>query len=94
MAFIDDIRDDAEEVWVAILEHPMVQQLGDVTPDEDPFSYRVKQDYVYLIEYSRVFGLGAAKAPKLSWTSTFAGLLESTVNVEMDLHRSYAESFG
>jgi len=65
MAFTDEIREDAEEVWTAILEHPMVRELGAGTLDEAPFRYWVRQDYVYLIEYSRTFALGAAKAPTL-----------------------------
>jgi thiaminase/transcriptional activator TenA len=94
MAFTDEIRADAEEVWTAILDHPMVRELGAGTLDESPFRYWVRQDYVYLVEYSRVFALGAAKAPTLERMGTFAELLESTVNVEMELHRSYATEFG
>ena len=94
MPFTDEIRTDAEEVWTAILDHPMVRELGTGTLDEGPFRYWVRQDYCYLIEYSRVFALGAAKAPTLERMGTFAELLHSTVNVEMDLHRSYAAEFG
>ncbi|MFC6939719.1 thiaminase II [Salinirubellus sp. GCM10025818] len=94
MAFTDEIRADAEEVWTAILDHPMVRELGAGTLDESPFRYWVRQDYVYLVEYSRVFALGAAKAPTLERMGTFAELLESTVNVEMELHHSYATEFG
>jgi len=81
-------------MWEAILDHPMVRELGQGTLDEAPFRYWVRQDYVYLIEYSRLFALGASKASTLDHMGTFADLLESTVTVEMDLHRSYAEEFG
>jgi thiaminase/transcriptional activator TenA len=94
MAFTEAISEEADEVWAAILEHPMVRELGAGTLDEEPFRYWVRQDYVYLIDYSRLFALGAAKAPDLDRMGTFADLLESTVNVEMDLHRSYAAEFG
>jgi thiaminase/transcriptional activator TenA len=94
MAFTDGIRGEADRVWTAIVEHPMVRELGAGTLEEAPFRYWVRQDYLYLIEYSRVFALGAAKAPTLERMSTFADLLDSTVNVEMDLHRSYAAGFG
>lgn len=93
MAFTDEISEEADEIWEAILEHPMVRELGQGTLDEAPFRYWVRQDYVYLVEYGRLFALGAAKAPTLDEMGTFAELLGSTVNVEMDLHRSYAESF-
>ena len=93
MSFTDDLRTDAEPVWEATLEHPMVERLGEGTLDEAPFRYWVRQDYVYLVEYSRVFALGAASAPDLERMGTFATLLEETINTEMDLHREYAAEF-
>jgi len=94
VTFTDELRPTAEPIWEAIVEQPMVSGLGDGTLDEAPFRYWVRQDYVYLIEYSRLFALGAAKAPDLERMGTFAGLLESTITTEMDLHRTYAAEFG
>ncbi|MFB6068678.1 MAG: thiaminase II [Halobacterium sp.] len=94
MAFTDDLEPDAEPIWRAIVDHPMVEQLGEGSLDTDPFEYWVRQDYVYLVEYSRVFAYGAAKAPTLDRMGTFADLLSETVHTEMDLHRSYAAEFG
>jgi thiaminase/transcriptional activator TenA len=94
MSFTEDLEPVAEPVWEAILEHPMVARLGEGTLDEAPFRYWVRQDYVYLVEYSRVFALGAANAPDLKRMGTFAELLDATINTEMDLHREYAAEFG
>ena len=94
MAFTDEVRGDVEPVFAAVLDHPMVRALGAGTLDESPFRYWVRQDYVFLIEYARLFALGAAKAPTLARMARFADLLASTVDVEMDLHREYAAEFG
>jgi thiaminase/transcriptional activator TenA len=94
MSFTESLEPVADSLWDAIVDHPMVSGLGAGTLDEAPFRYWVRQDYVYLVEYSRLFALGAAKAPDLGRLGTFATLLESTVNTEMDLHRSYAADFG
>jgi thiaminase/transcriptional activator TenA len=94
VSFTDELRPDAEPIWEAIVEHPMVAGIGDGTLDEAPFRYWVRQDYVYLVEYSRLFALGAAKAPDLERMGTFAELLEETIHAEMDLHRAYAAEFG
>jgi len=95
MAFTKDRLVEVHDPIVdAIVEHPMVSRLGEGTLDEAPFRYWVCQDYVYLVEYSRVFALGAAKAPSLDRMGTFAELLDETINTEMDLHRSYAAEFG
>jgi thiaminase (transcriptional activator TenA) len=93
MSYSDSLKQDARPVWNAILEHPMVKGIGDGSLDEAPFRYWVKQDYVYLIEYCRMFALAAAKAPDLEKMGRFATLLHETLHTEMDLHREYARSF-
>ncbi len=56
--------------------------------------YYLKQDYVYLIDYAKMFAIGSMKARDLDTMVKFAELLHSTLNVEMELHRQYAERFG
>ena len=94
MTFTEELADVGDPIWDAIVDHPMVEQLGAGTLDESAFRYWVRQDYVYLVEYARVFALGAAHAPDLARMGTFAELLDSTINTEMDLHREYAADFG
>ncbi|MGM0590151.1 MAG: thiaminase II [Halobacteriota archaeon] len=94
MTFTDELARVAEPIWEATVEHPMVEQLGAGTLDVAPFRYWVEQDYVYLVEFNRVFAYTAAKAPTVEHIETFARLLYETVTTEMDLHRSYATEFG
>jgi len=94
MSFVETLREDADPIWDAICDHPMVRELGAGTLDEEPFRYWVRQDYVYLVAYSRVFAHGAASAPSLAEMGRFAELLDSTIHDEMDLHRAYAAEFG
>lgn len=94
MAFTDELHPVVSPIFEEINHHPMVAGIGDGTLDAAPFEYWVKQDYVYLIEYARVFALGAAKGPGLSEMGRFAELLDGILNTEMDLHRSYAAEFG
>jgi len=81
-------------VWESYLTHPFVRGIGDGTLDKEKFKHYMKQDYVYLIEYSRIFALGAAKARDLDTMTAFASLLHGTLTVEMDLHREYAARLG
>ena len=94
MKFTDEARRRVDPVWEACHEHPFVKGIGDGSLDMEKFKYWVRQDYVYLQDYSRVFALGAAKADDLDTMSTFARLLDGTLNIEMDLHRKYAGKFG
>ena len=94
MPFADDIELEALPIRRAILAHPFVSGVGDGTLDVSRFKHYVLQDYAYLIDYSRVLALAAARAPDLETMGWFARLLDETLNVEMDLHRSYCAEFG
>lgn len=92
--FTDHLRALAEPVWRAQHEHPFVRGIGDGTLDLERFTHWVRQDYRFLIEYCRLFGLAAARAPDLATLARFADLLQATARTEMELHRSYAREFG
>ncbi|MDQ0205488.1 thiaminase II [Alkalicoccobacillus murimartini] len=94
MSFTQQLRQKADSIWKANHEHPFVQEIGAGTLDLEAFKYYMKQDYLYLIEYSRVFALGAFKAPDLETMATFSTYLQSTLTEEMSLHRSYAKRLG
>ena len=94
MSFAEDIERRALPLMQAILSHPFVTGVGDGTLELEKFKYYVRQDYVYLIDYSRVLALASARAPDLETMSWFARLLDETLNTEMDLHRRYCAEFG
>lgn len=90
----DQLRSDAAEIWDAQRDHPFVRGIGDGTLDKDKFRFWIRQDYLFLIEYSRLLALAAARAPDLDTMGRFAGLLHETLHEEMDLHRSYCADLG
>ena len=94
MAFADDMERESLPIRQAILAHPFVAGVGAGTLETARFKHYVLQDYVYLIDYSRVLALAAAKAPDLPTMGWFAQLLDETLNREMDLHRRYCAQFG
>jgi thiaminase (transcriptional activator TenA) len=88
------LRAQCAEIWRREREHPFVRGLGDGTLPADRFSFYLEQDYLFLIEYSRVFALAAAKARDLPTMNLFADLLNGTLKVEMGLHREYCQRLG
>src|SRR5258708_3323882 len=93
-SFTHMIRAQAQPIWDRELKHPFVRGLGDGTLSIDRFRFYLAQDYVFLIEYCRVFALGAAKARDLQTIGVFARLLDETLNTEMQLHRNYCQRLG
>ncbi len=92
--FSDRLYRLAQPVWEAQHSHPFVQGIGDGTLDIEKFKFWVRQDYLFLIDYARLLALAVARAPDLDSMRRFADLVHSTLNVEMNLHRSYAAEFG
>jgi thiaminase/transcriptional activator TenA len=92
--FTDHLARLVAPIWRAQHEHPFVRGIGDGTLEVERFAFWVRQDYLFLIEYCRLFGLAAARAPDLETIGRFADLLQATARTEMDLHRGYAAQFG
>ncbi len=94
MNFAENIEAKAMPIREAILAHPFITGVGDGSLPVERFRHYVEQDYVYLIEYSRVLAVATARAPGLAAMGWFASLLDETLNTEMDLHRDYCANFG
>ena len=62
MAVIERLLSATKEIWEAYYEHPFVRGIEDGTLDKEKFRYYIIQDYLYLEEYTRTFGIGVAKA--------------------------------
>jgi thiaminase (transcriptional activator TenA) len=93
-AFSKTLRAGAAEIWKRELAHPFVRGLGDGTLPVDRFRFYLEQDYLFLIEYCRVFALASAKARDLDAMGLFSGLLNDTLKTEMQLHRDYCKRLG
>ncbi len=94
MTLTDELLEAAKPLWDAQLEHPFVRGLGDGSLEEIRFKRWVRQDYLYLKEFARIFAWAVAKAKELDSMSWYAGVLDLTLNTEMELHRQYAARFG
>ena len=66
----------------------------DGTLPTEKFKFYLIQDYLFLLDYSRVFAYGVIKAHDETTMAMFSQLLNETMNTEMDLHRGYCEKFG
>ena len=84
----------SQDLWDAYLEHPFVQGIADGTLAEEKFRFYMVQDYLYLIEYAKVFALGVAKAKDMASMRLFAGYVKQILDGEMDIHRGYMARLG
>ncbi|MEH7417597.1 thiaminase II [Neobacillus drentensis] len=94
MKFSERLFQKVSEIWEKTHQHPFVTGMGKGDLPVESFIRYMKQDYVFLIDYSKLFAFGAVKARDIETMAAFAKLLDETLHGEMDLHRQYAERFG
>ncbi|MBM3933794.1 MAG: thiaminase II [SAR202 cluster bacterium] len=94
MRFTDHLRNAAAPIWAAEHRHPFVTGIGDGTLHVEKFRHYMMQDYVFLIDFSRVIALAVAKAEVLEDMAWLARLLHETLNTEMALHVGFCADFG
>ena len=79
-------RAGCREVWSAYTTHEFVAGLGDGTLPRDAFLRYLRQDYVFLVHFSRAWALAVVKAGNLEEMKMAASLVSALINEEMKLH--------
>jgi len=93
MSFTKTLKDKIAPTWEDCYKHPFVQKVGSGELEKDTFMFYLKQDYKYLLEYARIFALGALRASDEETIKNFT-VSQKAVLDEMNLHRNYMESYG
>jgi thiaminase/transcriptional activator TenA len=75
------------------LAHPTVAGIARGDLDERAFRYWLEQDHLYLLDYARAFSRLAWQAPD-DHLADLVGIAHSTLNEELELHRSLSGEFG
>ncbi|MDO4299178.1 MAG: thiaminase II [Lachnospiraceae bacterium] len=83
-----------EDIWAGYHAHPFVLGIADGSLDQEKFQYYMIQDYLYLIEYAKVFAVGVAKAHDMETMRLFAGYIHQILDGEMDIHKAYMQRLG
>lgn len=79
-------RDAAGPEWPAYTRHAFVQGLQDGSLPQAAFLHYLKQDYVFLIHFSRAWALAITKAQTVEEMRLCAGTVNALINEEIALH--------
>ena len=82
-----------QDLATECLEHPFIQGISDGSLPKGIFVYYVEQDAFFLEAFARAYSIAAAKSPDWESFEIFHDLAEGVLG-ELELHRSYAESWG
>ena len=94
MSFSRNLKQKAKKVWEDGYNHPFVQELGKGTLDKEKFKFYLLQDYLYLLQYAKVFATAVLKSDSEEHMAGFTASQNYILNGEMNVHREYMKSFG
>lgn len=86
--------DDIADIRSRIDTSPFVEGLGDGTLDTASFENYLRQDALYLREYSRVLARASALAPTSAEQVFWADAASGAIAAEMELHRTWLGTAG
>jgi len=80
--------------WQRYCEHRFVRELADGSLPQEAFRHYLKQDYLFLIQFARAWGLAVYKSRDLAEIRQGLGSLKAIIDVEMGLHVRYCAEWG
>lgn len=90
----EDLREKYSDLWKKSLEHPFVRELEEGSLPLEKFHYYLKQDYHYLLEYSKAIALLIAKSNNVEELRSYTEILYNTIHIEISHHKNYCKSVG
>ncbi len=94
MGFSEELREENRRVWDAITGHPFVRELGAGTLPMEKFTYYIRQDYLYLIDFARCIGLAASKADDVEEMKHWAEMMGGCLKYEAEMLENLSEALG
>ena len=92
--FTEELYENVKEMWDGYCEHPFVDGIGSGELDIEKFKFYMIQDYLYLLDYAKVYSLGAIKSNDEETMAKFTLLANGILNTEMSIHRNYMKKLG
>jgi thiaminase (transcriptional activator TenA) len=88
-SFCDRVWQNSTELRAAIHNLPFNQELAAGTLDQARFLFYIKQDALYLDQYSRILAMAGARGPDNATLKLFGACALEAVAVEQALHAGY-----
>lgn len=93
MTFTGQLWKDIEPIFAAIIDHPYNRELAAGTLAEETFKHYLKQDALYLLDFSRALAIVGARARAGEQILTFLDFARDGLVVERALHQEYFARF-
>jgi len=94
MSFSKNLKSASGKIWEDGYNHPFVQGLGSGSLEKEKFKFYLLQDYLYLLQYAKVFATAVLKSDTEELMTGFSTSQYFILANEMDIHRKYMADFG
>jgi thiaminase/transcriptional activator TenA len=94
MSFTNNLWRSTLPVYEEILRHPFLTELTNGSLSLEKFLFYMKQDALYLRDFSRALALTGARLPDAEAATAFMGFAHGVFAVERQLHESYFQEYG
>jgi thiaminase (transcriptional activator TenA) len=84
----------AGELWPAYTRHEFVLRLARGDLPEAAFRHYLVQDYLFLLQFARAWGLAVYKSDTLAEMRRAQALVGATLDTEIGLHIAYCRGWG
>ncbi len=81
-------------IWDSYLSHDFIKGIEDGSLDKEKFKFYQIQDYIYLLDYAKVFAFGIVKAKDERLMRIFSRHISAIIDTEAETHRDYFKEFG
>jgi thiaminase/transcriptional activator TenA len=94
MGFSKQLKEENIELWKAVLKQPFLKEIYSGDLHREKFIYYIKQDYLYLQEFSRCIGLAASKAVDIGSMGKWAEMMAGCLSYEVEMLENLSTKLG
>lgn len=80
--------------WQAYVDHDFVKQLGNGRLAKESFQHYLKQDYLFLLQFTRAWALAIYKSESFEQMQHGKAGVSAMIDYEIKLHLDYCNSWG
>lgn len=94
MTFFQRLKEAARGEWAAYTQHDFVRGLGDGSLAKESFQHYLKQDYLFLLQFTRAWGLAVYKSRSFQEMRYAQAGVNAMLDTEIQMHVEYCKSWG
>ena len=93
MPSFQSLTEACQDEWNRYIQHDFIRQLGKGILDRSCFQHYLKQDYLFLIQFARAWGLAVYKSHDVFEIRKALVGLKAIMDTELELHIQYCKEW-